>query len=73
MPHPVASLLTYMALCCLGRNFTVEEFTILLIYALHVSHPAALEGSTRYAREIVDGFLGNLLILILVILSPIIK
>jgi hypothetical protein len=23
---------------------------------LHVSHPAALTGSTRYAREIVDGF-----------------
>jgi hypothetical protein len=28
----------------------------LLINVLHVSHPAALVGSTRYAREIVDGF-----------------
>ena len=25
-------------------------------YVLHVSHPAALEGTTRYAREIVDRF-----------------
>jgi hypothetical protein len=45
-----------MALCCLWRSSTVKEFTILLIHVLHVSHPAALEGSTRYAREIVDGF-----------------
>ena len=55
MPYSVASLLIYMALCCLGRSSTVKEFTILLIRVLHVSHPAALEGSTRYAREIVDG------------------
>jgi len=32
----------------------VKVFTNLLIRVLHVSHPAALEGSTRYAREIVD-------------------
>jgi hypothetical protein len=32
------------------------EFTILLIHVLHVSHPAVLEGSTRYAREMVDRF-----------------
>ena len=32
------------------------NFTVLLIHVLHVSHPAALEGSTRYAREIVDKF-----------------
>jgi hypothetical protein len=44
-----------MASCCLGRS-SVKEFTILLIHVLHVSHPAALEGSTRYAREIVDRF-----------------
>ena len=43
-----------MALCCLGSKSTVKEFTFLLIHILHVSHPAALEGSTRYAREIVD-------------------
>jgi len=29
---------------------------VLLIHVLHVSHPAALEGSTHYAREIVDKF-----------------
>jgi len=57
VPHSVASLLKYMALCCLGRNSTVKEFTILLIHILHVSHPVALVGSSRYVREIVDGFL----------------
>jgi hypothetical protein len=45
-----------MALCCLGTRATVKDFTVLLIHVLHVSHPAALEGSTRYAREIVDRF-----------------
>jgi len=45
-----------MALCCQGTGDTVKEFTVLLIHVLHVSHPAALEGSTRYAREIVDRF-----------------
>jgi len=45
-----------MALCCRGTSNTVKEFTFLLIHVLHVSHPAALEGSTRYAREIVDRF-----------------
>jgi hypothetical protein len=45
-----------MALCCLETRATVKEFTVLLIHVLHVLHPAALEGSTRYAREIVDKF-----------------
>ena len=45
-----------MARCCLGIDSTVKEFTFLLIQVLHVSHPAALEGSTSYAREIVDRF-----------------
>jgi len=45
-----------MALCCRGIGDSVKEFTVLLIHVLHVSHPAALEGSTRYAREIVDRF-----------------
>ena len=45
-----------MVLCCLGIDSTVKEFTFLLIHVLHVSHPAALEGSTSYAREIVDRF-----------------
>jgi hypothetical protein len=44
-----------MALCCMGKGSTVKEFTVL-IHVLHVSHPSALEQSTRYAREIVDGF-----------------
>jgi len=43
-----------MAPCCFGRQATVRNFTVLFIHVLHVSHPAALEGSTRYAREIVD-------------------
>jgi hypothetical protein len=45
-----------MAPCRLGTNSTIREFTFLLIRVLHVSHPAALEGSTRYPREIIDGF-----------------
>jgi len=45
-----------MALCCFGAGATVKEFTVLLIHILHVSHPAALEGSTHYAREIVERF-----------------
>ena len=45
-----------MAVCCVGIDSTIEEFTFLLIHVLHVSHPAALEGSTSYAREIVDRF-----------------
>ena len=45
-----------MASCCLGRQATVRNFTILLIHVLHVSHPAALEGSTHYACQIVDNF-----------------
>jgi hypothetical protein len=43
-----------MAPCCF--DCSVKEFTFLLIHVLRVSHPAALEGSTRYAREIVDRF-----------------
>lgn len=42
-----------MASCCLGRQATVSNFTLLLI---HVLHPAALEGSTHYARQIVVNF-----------------
>ena len=45
-----------MATCCFGRQTTVRNFTVLLIHVLHVSHPAALEGSTHYAREIIDKF-----------------
>jgi hypothetical protein len=32
------------------------EILVLLIHVLHVSHLAALEGPTHYAREIVDNF-----------------
>jgi hypothetical protein len=42
--------------CCPGARGTVKKFTILLIHVLHVSHPNALEGTTCYAREIVDRF-----------------
>ena len=45
-----------MAPVCFGLRPTVKEFTFLLVHVLHVSHPAALEDTTRYAREIVDGF-----------------
>jgi len=45
-----------MAHCCLGKRDTIKEFTFLLIHVLHVSHPAALEGSSPYTREIVDRF-----------------
>jgi len=61
-----------MASCCLGTQATVRNFTVLLIHVLHVSHPAALEGSTHYARQIVDNFLVNILRLTLVILRRII-
>ena len=59
-----------MAPCCIGSS--VKEFTILLIHVLHTSHPAALEGSTRYAREIVDRFLASIPTLTLVTLNPMI-
>jgi hypothetical protein len=47
-----------MAPCCVGccKRASVKEFTISLIHVLHVSHPAALEGSMRFACEIIDGF-----------------
>jgi hypothetical protein len=56
LPLPVAFWRRYMAPCCLGRRASVKEFTILLIHVLHVSHPAAIEESTHYARDIVDRF-----------------
>ena len=43
-----------MAPCCWETGSTVKEFTFLSIQLLHVSHPAALDGSTHYAREIVN-------------------
>jgi hypothetical protein len=42
------------AVCCLATTHTIKEFTFLLIRVLHSLQPAALEGSTRYARETVD-------------------
>jgi hypothetical protein len=39
-----------------GTGSSVKEFTFLQIHVLHMSHPAVLEGSMHYAREIVDGF-----------------
>jgi hypothetical protein len=48
-----------MVLCCCRSGGAVKEFTVLLIHVLHVSHPAALDGSMRYACEIVDRFLSE--------------
>jgi hypothetical protein len=45
-----------MGTCCGKTENSVKEFTVLLIHVLHVSHPEALNESTAYAREIVDGF-----------------
>ena len=45
-----------MVPCCLGKRFNIKDFTFLMIHVLHVSYSAALEGSTRYARAIVDNF-----------------
>ena len=52
----VADIFHCMALCCCRPIGAVKEFTFLLIRVLHVSHPTALEGSTRYAHDIVDQF-----------------
>jgi hypothetical protein len=43
-----------MASSCLGRDSCTREFTVLLVHVLYVSHRLALEGSTTYARELVD-------------------
>jgi hypothetical protein len=43
----------HVALSCLGRDLLSKEFTDLLVYVLHVSHPSALKESTVYARQIV--------------------
>ena len=43
-----------MALSCLGRDPCTTEFMNLLVHVLHVTHTAALEGSTIYARDLVD-------------------
>ena len=45
-----------MALRCWCRDPCTKEFTVLLVHVLRVSHPTALEGSTVYARELVDRF-----------------
>jgi hypothetical protein len=47
-----------MASCCYPRRIVGDtEFTVLLVHVLNVSHPVALEGSSRYARELVERFL----------------
>jgi hypothetical protein len=50
-----------MAFCaCYPRRPVGDtEFTVLLVHVLNVSHPAALEGSSRYARELVERFLSK--------------
>jgi hypothetical protein len=49
-----------MAFCaCYPRRQVGDtEFTVL-VHVLNVSHPAALEGSSRYARELVARFLSK--------------
>jgi hypothetical protein len=44
-----------MAFCACYPRRTVGdiEFTVLLVHVLNVSHPAALDGSGKYAREVV--------------------
>jgi hypothetical protein len=42
------------------RNLLLRNLTFLLVHVLHISHPAALEGTTCYAREIVDNFFRNI-------------
>jgi hypothetical protein len=47
-----------MALCCYPRSTAGDtEFTVLLVHVLNVSHPVALEGSRKYAREQVERFI----------------
>ena len=47
-----------MALCCYPRSTVGDtEFTVLLVHVLNVSHPVALEGSSKYARELVERFI----------------
>jgi hypothetical protein len=47
-----------MAFCCYPRSTVGDtEFTVLLVHVLNVSHPIALEGSSKYARELVERFL----------------
>jgi hypothetical protein len=61
--HVLASVRDFkhicMAFCACYPRRTVgdTELTVLLVHVLNVSHPAALEGSSRYARELVERFL----------------
>jgi hypothetical protein len=45
--------------CYPRRQVGNTEFTVLLVHVLNVSHPAALEVSSRYARELVERFLSK--------------
>jgi hypothetical protein len=45
-------------MACYPRSIVGDtEFTVLLLHVLNVSHPLALEGSSNYARELVERFL----------------
>jgi hypothetical protein len=44
-----------MAFCGCKQSCT-REFTVLLVHVLYVSHPSALQGTTEYARELVERF-----------------
>jgi hypothetical protein len=40
--------------CC--EQTRTREFTVLLVHVLYVSDRSALQGSTEYARELVERF-----------------
>jgi hypothetical protein len=44
--------------CCYPRSTVGDtKFTSLLVHVFDVSHPVALEGSSKYARELVARFI----------------
>jgi hypothetical protein len=58
-------VLTFVIICmafcaCYPRKPVGDtEFTVLLVHVLNVSHPLALEGSSEYARKLVEQFLSK--------------
>jgi hypothetical protein len=47
-----------MAFCCYPRSTVGDtKLIVLLVCVLNVSHPVALEGSSKYARELVARFI----------------
>jgi hypothetical protein len=44
----------YMASCCSKKPIGGTKFTVLFVYVLNVLHLLALEGSSVYARQLVE-------------------